>query len=141
MRVERQGDGVSGKQFGMANLSDRTIRAGITALTVAAMVFGHISEASCPECPLEDRGLVANGLFFGLLAIDLVPSLIYLVGMKSRRSLIGWGLALLGLSAVPWILGILVNEVFLLLVYLSYPVLLVGILVMTVKEHLPERSN
>ena len=101
-------------------------RFGVFFLAALAIIAGHIHESSCPDCPIGDRGLVANGTFFTLLAVDLIPAVIFVVGIRRRKTLRLWGFLLLGLSTLPWTLGVLVQEVFLLLAYLGYPILLVG---------------
>lgn len=125
----------------LSDLSNSAIKAGVTGATIGAIIFGHITESSCRGCPPEDQGLVAGRLFFTLLAIDLVPILVYALAIRRRRSLNVWGLAFLGLSAAPWLLGVLANEVFLMLVYLGYPILLVGSIVVAVNDYLVDRSK
>lgn len=41
-----------------------TVRLGAFAVTAGAMTMAHIRESSCPGCPVEHQGLVANSLFF-----------------------------------------------------------------------------
>jgi hypothetical protein len=97
------------------------------------MTVGHVRASSCPGCPPEQRGLVANGLFFSLLAIDLLPALIYVFGVRSWKRVRFWGVALILLSGLPWLLD-LVNEQFVAIAFVGYPVLFIGCSVAALKD-------
>ncbi|MEX0789878.1 MAG: hypothetical protein WD178_03790 [Actinomycetota bacterium] len=109
------------------------VRLGAFAVTAGAMTAGHVRESSCPGCPVEYQGLVANGLFFTILAIDLLPACIYLIGVRRWRTLVIWGSALVALSALPWMLSYL-HESFMAVAFVGYPVLLIGCLVGVVRD-------
>jgi hypothetical protein len=111
----------------------RNVRLAAFAVTVAAITLGHIRQASCPECPMPDRGLVANGLFYGLLVADLLPATIYVLGTRRWKTVLGWGAGLVIFGALPWVLA-LVHESFLLVSLIAYPVLLVGCIVAAISD-------
>lgn len=89
------------------------------------MILGHVRMASCPECPVEYRGLHANGLFFALLLLDGVPGLVYLLGVRRWRTVVACGSALCAMSAVPWALMLVGVKPALIGVFLGFPVLLI----------------
>ena len=92
-----------------------------------------VRASSCNECGPELQGLVPNNLFFSLLAVDLLPALIYVLGTRRWNTTRLWGLLLVSVSGLPWLLSLL-NEVFALIAILGYPVLLVGCSVAAVKD-------
>jgi hypothetical protein len=97
----------------------------VFGITAALMTLGHVRMASCPDCPVEFRGLDANGPFFMLLLIDGAPGLVYLLGVRRWRTVVSCGAAICLMSAVPWALMLVGVETAVAGVFLGFPVLLI----------------
>lgn len=73
-------------------------RIAITAATMAVVIVGDVHGVLAK--PGEPGR--ANALFFTLLLIALVPSLVYAFGVRERRSVLTYGALLLGITGAAW---------------------------------------
>lgn len=126
-RIGRIADTPPSKEVALA------VRLGAFALTATVLSLGHVRESSCHECPVQYRGLVANRPFYTLLAIDLLPAVIYVLGARRWKTVVLWGAALMILSALPWLLSYL-HEIYMAIAFIGYPVLLIGCSVAVIKD-------
>ena len=99
-------------------MDDRELRYPRTALTVAARAAFSLATfaiilAGCIEVvrggPAEGRGDF-DAVFFGLVALLLLPTVIYAIGVRRPEAVLYFGLALLLITAFGWLFVFVTDE-------------------------------
>jgi hypothetical protein len=102
----------------MGRMVDGELRCPWTGLTLAARAAFSLTTfaiilAGCVEVvrggPVEARGNF-NAVFFGLLALLVLPTVIYAIGVRRPESVLYFGPALLLITAFGWVFVFVTDE-------------------------------
>lgn len=83
------------------------VRAGFSLVTSFIILAGFIEVVRTG--PVEARGEI-DAVFLGLLAVFLVPTLIYLLGVRRADTALYFGLALFLITAFGWVFVFISDE-------------------------------